>query len=129
MNKVSILNRLPHVGYCLLFVLLGGPLGLHKESGLAAIEAENLISKLSKFLHPEDGALRIADPTYTIFHDEGLDLSPSQGTRPEADRTPLRTLLDSILHKTIHRGHINQKSRTYHLIFENNQRQRGVISR
>lgn len=98
---------------------------MHEESGLAAIEAANLTSELSKFLRPEGEALRITDHTPTILYDEGPDSGSSPGTRPEVDRTQLRSLLlESIPPDTIKWGHKVKEAKqaadeTYTLIFEN----------
>lgn len=101
----------------------GGSLDLHQESGLAAVEAANLTTELSKILRPEGDATRVTDRTSTILFSE--DAEPGQATRPEVDRSQLRSLLlESIPQDTIKWGHKIQESRqasngTYTLIFEN----------
>ncbi len=104
--------------------ILGGSLDLHEESGLAAIEAANLTSELSKILRPEGEAMRITDRTSTILYNESSDPGPGQGTRPEVDRTQLRSLLlESIPQDTVKWGHKIKQAKqaddgTYTLIFE-----------
>ncbi|KAF9782304.1 hypothetical protein BJ322DRAFT_1159993 [Thelephora terrestris] len=103
----------------------GGSLDLHQESGLAAMEASNLTSELSKILRPEGEATRITDHTSTILYNECPGSEPGQGTRPEVDRTQLRTLLlESIPQDAIKWGHRVKGAKqsadeTYTLIFEN----------
>ena len=98
---------------------------MHQESGLAAIEAAKLTPELSKILRPEGEALRITDHTSTILYDEASDPGPGQGTRPEVDRTQLRSLLiESIPQDTIRWGHKIKEAKqaadgTYTLMFEN----------
>jgi len=98
---------------------------LHQESGLAAMKAANLTLELSKILRPEGEALRITDQTSTILYDEGTDSGPDEGTRPEVDRTQLRSLLlESVPQHTIKWGHKVEEAKqaadgTYTLAFEN----------
>ena len=106
----------------------GGSLDLHEESGLAAIQAANLTSQLSKILRPEAEAMCITDHTSVILYHDSPDSSQPgsyQGTRPEVDRTLLRSLLlDSIPQHTVRWGHkVNHAKQavdgTYSLVFEN----------
>ena len=128
LNRVSVSDIrmiFPMARNSQLLVHLGGTLDLHQQSGLAAIEAANLTSELSKILRPEGEALRITDHTSTILYDHGSDTGPRRGTRPEVDRTQLRSLLlESIPHDTIKWGHKVKQAKqaadgTYTLIFEN----------
>lgn len=102
----------------------GGSLDLHKESGLAAVEATNLTLEFSKVLRPEGEAMRITDHTSTIFFEKGPGTQPGPHSRPEVDRTQLRSiLLESIPQDTIKWGHKIKGAEqapdgTYTLIFE-----------
>ena len=106
-------------------VHLGGTLDLRQESGLAAIEAADLTSELSKVLRPEGDVSRVTDHTSTFLYDESADYRPGQGTRPEVDRTQLRSLLlNSIPQDTVCWGHKVKRAEqaadgTYTLTFEN----------
>ena len=108
-----------------MLIRLGGSLDLHQESGLAAIKAADLTSELDKFLRHEGDTLRITDQTSTILYDDGSHSKPGESTRPEVDRTQLRsTLLESIPQDTIRWGHkikqaIQAADGTYTLLFEN----------
>ena len=69
--------------------------------------------------------MRITDHTSTILYNESPDSGPGQGTRPEVDRTQLRTLLlESIPQDTVKWGHKVKQAKqaddgSYTLIFEN----------
>ena len=103
---------------------IGGSLDLHQESGLAAMEAANLTPELSKILRPEGEATCITDHTSTVLYYDCADSESGKGTRPEVDRTQLRTLLlESIPQDAIKWGHKVKEAkqgadRTYTLTFE-----------
>jgi len=69
--------------------------------------------------------MRITDHTSTILYNKSPDSGPGQGTRPEVDRTQLRTLLlESIPQDTVKWGHKVKQAKqaddgSYMLIFKN----------
>ncbi len=75
----------------------GSPLDLHKDSGLAALRAANLLEEFKKAYRPGADKLTIANNQgEVIFSDHDTDIKEdfdSEYFRPEIDRGPLRMLL------------------------------------
>jgi 2-polyprenyl-6-methoxyphenol hydroxylase-like FAD-dependent oxidoreductase len=84
----------------------GSPLDLHKDSGLAALRAANLLEEFKKAYRPGADRLTIANNKgQVIFSEDDTDIKEdfdSEYFRPEIDRGPLRMLLlDSLKPETV----------------------------
>ncbi|MBD1365327.1 FAD-dependent monooxygenase [Mucilaginibacter sp. ZT4R22] len=79
----------------------GATLDLHEESGLAALDAADLMEAFWANYRPDADALRIADKHANLIHDD-KDAPREETMRPEIDRGPLQNiLLDSLLPGTV----------------------------
>src|ERR1700723_3881280 len=79
----------------------GSALDLHKDSGLAALEAAGLIDAFWANHRPDLDRLRLTDAYGRILHDHPRRMSGA-GQRPEIERGPLRDiLLDSLQPGTV----------------------------
>jgi len=83
----------------------GSALDLHEDSGLAALEAADLIDAFWANHRPDLDRLRLTDQHGTVLHDHPRTVSGA-GKRPEIERGPLRgLLLDSLRDDTVHWDH------------------------
>lgn len=86
--------------------LVGSPLDLHEESGMAALRKANLLDEFKKNYRPGADKMVIANERAEIFFSDH-DTKPaedfgSEHFRPEIDRGPLRNmLLESLQPETI----------------------------
>ena len=86
--------------------LIGSPLDMHEESGMAALRAANLLNEFKGNFRPGADRKLIADERVEIFFSDH-DTKPAEDFgnkyfRPEIDRYPLRNLLlDSLRPETI----------------------------
>jgi 2-polyprenyl-6-methoxyphenol hydroxylase-like FAD-dependent oxidoreductase len=79
----------------------GSALDLHEDSGLAALQAADLIDAFWANHRPDLDRLRLTDSYGTILHDHPRSMSGA-GSRPEIERGPLRDLLlDSLQPGTV----------------------------
>jgi 2-polyprenyl-6-methoxyphenol hydroxylase-like FAD-dependent oxidoreductase len=77
--------------------LVGSPLDLHEESGLAAIRKADLLEQFKKHYRPgADKTVIVNDQAEIFFSDHEINRVEDFGNahfRPEIDRVPLRNML------------------------------------
>ena len=76
----------------------GGSLDLHEDSGLLALERAGLRNEFQAVARYEDQGMRLLTKNGQLLFD---DQNPSDGNRPEVDRTALRSLLLDALPATM----------------------------
>lgn len=86
--------------------LVGSPLDLHEESGLAAIRKADLLEQFKKNYRPgADKTVIVNDQAEVFFSDHEINRPEDFGSahfRPEIDRVPLRNmLLESLQPETV----------------------------
>jgi len=86
--------------------LIGSPLDMHEESGLAAIRKANLLDEFKKSFRPgADKMVIVNEQAEIFFSDHGTKPAEDFGNeyfRPEIDRGPLRNmLLESLQPETV----------------------------
>ncbi len=77
--------------------MIGSPLDMHEESGMAALRKANLVDEFKKNFHPGADKMAIVNERAEIFFSDH-ETKPaedfgSEHFRPEIDRAPLRNML------------------------------------